>query len=274
MGGIKHHCESTFDMNSINNIEFLELLKTGKVRGQIIAFPKPNLLCNEIVDFAKNLNNQIYGYAFIHDKFYLFYRKTPSILELLKEQKEKLDDSPQNNSFCGIVDGQLNEVIPAKYTSIEQFMNDIIKVESMDGFYGLIYLSGKVLLDTDYDRIHPHSESLFAVCKDGRMGFMDFRGRLAIPMEYVDVEEGTFKYANGLACVAKLDSEGHLRWGYINHNNEIVLPFIFSKGLHFDDNTTIFNTEYEYSSLGPTLKAGYFISIDGSIVIDDDENLL
>lgn len=259
-------------MNRINNIEFLELLKTGKVRGQIIAFPRPNLLCNEIVDFAKNLNNQIYGYAFVHDKFYLFYRKNPSILELLKAQKEKSDDNSQNKSFCGIIDGQLNEVIPAKYTSLEQFMNDVIRVESVGKLYGLMHLSGEIILDCIYDRILPQSESLFAVCKEGKMGFMDFSGRVVIPIEYVDTG-GNFRFANGLAAVAKQDSEGHVKWGYINHNNEIILPFIFSKGLPFENNTTLFNTEYEYSFLGPTLKAGYFISIDGSMVIDDDEDL-
>ena len=81
--------------------------------------------------------------------------------------------------------------------------------------------TGKVILQPTYIEIRKPGEGYYAV-KDtsDRFGFIDKRGKIQIPFEYVDVK--TYKKGN---CVVKLRDKQS--WGLINKFNAKVVPCYF-----------------------------------------------
>lgn len=78
-----------------------------------------------------------------------------------------------------------------------------------DNKYGLIDLSGKVLLDCNYESIEPLigiSNSLITT-KDGKKGLVSSTGSVIIDNEYADIKSLTNEYENGY--IVK-NSEGKL----------------------------------------------------------------
>lgn len=95
-----------------------------------------------------------------------------------------------------------------------------------DNKYGLIDLSGKVLLDCNYESIEPLigiSNSLITT-KDGKKGLVSSTGSVIIDNEYADIKSLTNEYENGY--IVK-NSEGKL--GVIGTSKKILLPIEYDE---------------------------------------------
>ena len=121
--------------------------------------------------------------------------------------------------------------------------NAIAKVK-LNGKYGFINTKGEQVTPCIYDEIDEFSEGFAKVRKDRKYGFVNSSGELVIPCEY-DVtmppenltgvardwwnsEENNAGFSEGLAIVSK-----NGKYGYINTNGEVVIPFVLDAASSF-----------------------------------------
>lgn len=80
-----------------------------------------------------------------------------------------------------------------------------------------------------YEDIHPFSEGLAAVKKNGKWGFIDTCGNLVIP--FTDEYVPTYVFSDGLAVVSTKGG----KYGYINTKGEIAIPCIYTNAKAFSE---------------------------------------
>ncbi|MFZ6008983.1 MAG: WG repeat-containing protein [Bacteroidota bacterium] len=113
-------------------------------------------------------------------------------------------------------------------------------IKTFDG-YLLEYLPSGTIWKIDYrgviierqvrpegqiDEIYPESEGLRAIKSDGRLGFVDSRGRLRIANRYENVKS----YSEGLAA-ARIRG----KWGFIDHEDKIAIQPAYEDVTPFKD---------------------------------------
>ena len=199
---------------------------------------------------------------------------TPDEIEAVKGKGifDKLKVYGSSGKYKGVVDGEGISVFPNIYHSVLPFMNDIIKIEGKGNKFGLKKLSGEVILATKYDRIDSLSELVFAVTLEGKLGFMNLKGETVIPFDYDAFDEEVAFY-NGLACVKKSRDDGSYRFGYIDHRNEVVIPFQFSGAQTFKDKDYIENwITYPAGGDKSYTRDTYKLALDGTVLMVDSEH--
>lgn len=129
----------------------------------------------------------------------------------------------KRNGKYGFLDPTGREVIPCIYdeTGIFSMGRTLARLGE---HYGIIDTLGNIILPFEYEDKTPkgikymYYDSLAMVEKDGKIGFVDLDGKLAIPFYF---EEG-YPFSEGLACV-----KHNGMWGYITTTGEVFMPFIF-----------------------------------------------
>lgn len=88
-----------------------------------------------------------------------------------------------------------------------------------------------------YDDVYSFSEGMSRVVKNGKYGFMDQTGNVAINLEYDYVRD----FFDGFAAVSKggtwYDEEGYVdgKWGFIDSTGKVVVPIIYDKVCDFSE---------------------------------------
>ena len=82
----------------------------------------------------------------------------------------------------------------------------------------------------NYDKIYSFNEGLALVKKNDKYGYVDYEGKLIIPLIYY----GGRDFSEGLALVLKKN----LKRGYIDKNNKIIIPMIYDDGVDFENGFT------------------------------------
>lgn len=272
----------------ITNTDLLRLIEERRAGKEYLGIWLPEENNEALYEFAANEKNEIYGIFQIDqmpnsislDYYFLYRRLVPVTKDNISGDSEKkggiFEDIYKMVSasryLCGIINDKAEEIVPLEYLDLVPFMNDILLIRSCHGscLWGLIRMTGETLVEPMYDRIDPPSESLFAICKNKRVGFMNFKGEIEIPMEY-DMDDSPSYFSNGLACMAKsfMATPGiasSLYYGYINHKNETVIPFQFHKKVDFDTSCVISNTKKVNQEYGYTFES-YKLCIDGTVVM-------
>ena len=160
---------------------------------------------------------------------------------------------PNEPYKLGALDRLGNVVIPTKYMQLKKSNteNVIIAYNTMfpkdDSKYTLYDLAGKEIASGD-GFLSDFSDGLALVKKKDKKGFIDIRGKLAIPF-YEDSND----FENGITMVENEDGEKAL----INTKNEIVLPF--QRYNYYRIESTKFARVYvfedkEYDSAGQRIK--------------------
>lgn len=141
-----------------------------------------------------------------------------------------------NNTYKTKAVNEKNEQLFAGYEQIEAIQNydkqnniwyekSCLRVKK-NNKYGLIDLSGKVLLDCNYDSIDPLigvNNSLITI-KDAKEGLVSATGSTIIENEYEKITSLTGEYENGY--IVK-NSEG--KFGVIGTNKKVVLPIEYEQ---------------------------------------------
>ncbi len=96
----------------------------------------------------------------------------------------------------------------------------------VDGVWGFINLSGKIVIIPQFDAAEEFSEGLAAVQVGDAWGYTDSTGLITINPEY----DYAGKFADGLAVV---QAEGN--FGYINKSGELVIPLQFVSAEDFEN---------------------------------------
>jgi len=111
---------------------------------------------------------------------------------------------------------------------IEYFSENIVKVQGYDhlwyNIWGLYDFSiNEYILPLEYDMIYPMKEGMAVIKKDGKWGFVNERGIIAVPLMY----DLTQDFSEGLAIVEKIGAFG-AKYGYIDKNGNEVIPLIYT----------------------------------------------
>jgi hypothetical protein len=105
---------------------------------------------------------------------------------------------------------------------------DGLAVAKEDKKLGFIDLKGKIVIPLIYDVVYQFTEGLAAVQKDKLMGYIDRTGKMVIALTYSDA----LPFVDGLAGAQKDD-----KWGFINKKGQFVIPPRFRSVVYFNKGT-------------------------------------
>lgn len=140
------------------------------------------------------------------------------------------------------------EVIPCKYDNVKDFSEGLAAV-CVDGKWGFIDKTGKVVIPCIYNNVNSFSEGLASVSigigGNGKWGFIDKTGKEVIPCTYD--EAGSF--SEGLVWVGVQDGRGKdsigyyfcVR-GYIDRTGKEVIPLQYETAGPFTDGLAVVNS--------------------------------
>ena len=129
----------------------------------------------------------------------------------------------------GYCDKDKNIIIPTIYDECYTFLDDLAVVgvlnEKKEMHYGYINRNGELITELIYDYTAQFSEGLAGVEIKGKSGYIDKKGRLAIPMEYESWFAFDCKPSNFHDGLARVKKKGKV--GFIDKENNIVVPLIY-----------------------------------------------
>ncbi len=118
----------------------------------------------------------------------------------------------KNGSEC--IDKNGKVVFKANYEQINDYFDEGYAVVCKKGKAGMIDKKGRELIKPKYNSIYMFSEGLAAVQANGKWGYIDQNGKEVIKPQYD--HGGTF--SSGMAAVRKGD-----QWSFIDQNGKVVL---------------------------------------------------
>lgn len=122
----------------------------------------------------------------------------------------------------GFIDITGKTVVDFQYDWAEQFFDGLAMV-SKDGKYGYVNTAGEVVIPLQYDGADHFSEGLAAVEVNGRWGFIDTRGQMVIEPQYLPRMWGSpMIFSEGMAAVRTETGTG-----FINRAGEMVVPAVY-----------------------------------------------
>ena len=140
----------------------------------------------------------------------------------------------------GAIDKQGKTVIPFEYESLGDFQEGFATAarppkdpEDYESKYGLINKKNEVVIPFMYESMGNLSESLIAVKKEGKWGYVDTKNKAIIPINLA--YETVSDFSDGLAAVFNYEENSdNLEYGYIDKTGKLVIPMQFTK-VYWDD---------------------------------------
>lgn len=144
----------------------------------------------------------------------------------------------------GAIDKQGKTVIPFEYESLGDFQEGFATAarppkdpEDYESKYGLINKKNEVVIPFMYESMGNLSESLIAVKKDGKWGYVDTKNKAIIPINLA--YETVSDFSDGLAAVFNYEENSdNLKYGYIDKTGKLVIAMQFIKA-YWDDSEGI-----------------------------------
>lgn len=129
---------------------------------------------------------------------------------------------------CGIIDKQLNVIIPFNYDGIYCYSKDLFVILK-DGKYGCIDAQEKEILPPIYESLHILGNMQNAVvCNHGTLKIIDLKGNVVTPL-YEYNQFGTY---GPDYLILQRKSTG--KWGAIDLQGKTLVPFKYSEGFEID----------------------------------------
>ena len=140
----------------------------------------------------------------------------------------------------GAIDKQGKTVIPFEYQALADFHDGFATAarppknpEDYESKYGLINKQNEIVIPFMYESMGNLSESLIAVKKDGKWGYVDTTNKSIIPINLA--YETVNDFSDGLAAVFSYEENSdNLKYGYIDKTGKLVIPMQFTK-VYWDD---------------------------------------
>ncbi len=105
------------------------------------------------------------------------------------------------------------------------FTEGLAAFVNKDGKWGFVDKSGEIVINPQFDNVHPFREGLAAVCnKDGQWGFIDKSGALVINYQFEQVDD----FSEGLAAFSNGD-----KCGYVSKKGEYAINPQFDGAFRF-----------------------------------------
>jgi len=137
----------------------------------------------------------------------------------------------KTNNLWGFINIAGELVVPAQYTAVQNFSEGITAVQQ-DDMWGVINKQGKILLPCQYEEVRSASDNILCVKYHGVYGYFDKTGKKIIDFQFEKARD----FHNGFAAVTNSQN----KYGLIDINGNIILPFKYSNISDVSDNTAIF----------------------------------
>lgn len=183
-----------------------------------------------------------------------------------------------NNTYKTKAINDKNEQLFQGYEQVETIQNhdkqnniwyekSCLRVQK-NGKYGLIDLSGKVLLDCNYDSIEPiiGTENSLLTIKDNKKGIVSTTGSIIIENEYSEITTLTSEYENGYIVQ---NNEG--KFGVIGTNKKVLLPIEYNDIKHvYSDGIYIAKPNEKWQIINASENTTVDMNYDDAISIDSN----
>ena len=140
----------------------------------------------------------------------------------------------KNPFLHGFVNRQGKVVVPLKYYDAYDFSEGLAAVCKTVGksdqiLCGYINASGKEVIPLKFEYMPgDFSQGIAPAKQKGKWGFIDTKGKVVIPFQYVKADS----FSEGLAAVATADTN---KYGYINTKGEMVIPPKYEEAFYFNE---------------------------------------
>lgn len=214
---------------------------------QDIGTGNENKQISDNLSFICDDSIKVYGYfhdllPFPNTIYYLIGKMLPP--DNIKKSNagifQQLKFYGSSSRYKGIIDKEGNETIPRIYLDIQLFgYNDFVLLKTSNSKYGVSRLCGNMVCSPVYDYIYQFSEYVFAVETNRKVGFMNIKGEIVIPIEYDTLScrnEQYYKFSNGKAKVVKCLDGDYYEY-YIDHyGNQISMKSFIDIGNDYYSN--------------------------------------
>lgn len=132
----------------------------------------------------------------------------------------------------GVINHKEQQIVPIAYDNIggNLFADELVEF-SQNEQWGLMNLSGKIMVAPQYERTNYYKDGLIAVKKNGKWGFVDKDNRTVIDFEYDDPlidEQEYYKLRDAYAVnYDKIAVVKNGKWGVIDTTGKVVADFIY-----------------------------------------------
>ena len=182
-----------------------------------------------------------------NDKYGFIDTKGKVVIEPKYEWASSFSDGlaiVSTEGLYGAIDKQGKTVIPFEYESLGDFQDGFAAAarppkdpEDYESKYGLINKQNEVVIPFMYEGMGNLSESLIAVKKDSKWGYVDIKNTAVIPINLK--YETVYDFSDGLAAVFNYEENSdNLKYGYIDKTGKLVIPMQFIKA-YWDDSEGI-----------------------------------
>lgn len=238
LAGVVKQSDDEFNDGISNRVGYIN--KEGKL---IIPFEFDGILAGEggeLLDF----NDFSEGLAAVgkNDKFGFIDTKGNIVIELKYDWANSFSDGLATvnvENLYGAIDKQGKVVIPFEYEVLGDFRNGFAKAarpsvdpENYESKFGLVNKENSIVIPFMYEDMGNLSESLLAVKKDDKWGYIDTANKAMIPLNlnYEMVSD----FSDGLAAVFNYEENSeNLKYGYIDKTGKLVIPMKFTR--HYSD---------------------------------------
>jgi len=87
----------------------------------------------------------------------------------------------------GIIDLNVDTIVPIKYSSFEQIDNNLF-ITKLNGYYGILDISNNIKIKNEYDSIKPLYDT-FLLKKEGKYGLCDLKGNILYEAKYDKIKK-------------------------------------------------------------------------------------
>ena len=137
----------------------------------------------------------------------------------------------------GCIDKEGREVIPFKFEYLDRLENGFLMVVRSDGRYGYINKRGEefyIKNSEKYDELDKISDNLYRVKKGEKVGIINKKGKVVVPIKYNDVGD----FHEGMAKVRQEEEENHETWysyGFVNKKGKEVISADYNSAEDFHE---------------------------------------
>lgn len=161
--------------------------------------------------------------------------------EVLTTKYEYLTLNRDGHFFAGdeygmaLFDYSMKPVTPFVYTKTSVYADGRVAV-CRNGKFGFLDTRGREVIPCQYDEVNDFFLGRAKVVANGHCGIIDTLGNIILPIEYDDdiPMGGKYIYADSLALVEK---DG--RMGYIDLDGNIAIPFYFDRAFPFSEGLAV-----------------------------------
>lgn len=217
-------------------------------------------LCASTIS-AQNYEQNVYAQKDDNGKIFLVNIYGERLTESVYDACRSIHPSPwavlEKNKMYGVVDYNGREIIPFKYLYISKEEREnqpaIFVVQYLDGTWGSININNHIIIgqglcdyfpELDYLQYVPPIECN-AFKKGEKYGVISlYTGRIFVPLEYEDLrrlENNPYEYEfrnKHNSWKDRYFAKKNGKWGVIDLNNKIIVPFEFDMFYFYADNDT------------------------------------